>query len=701
MKRNELIVAAQEDGDLDGEHHASGLYFRDMRHLSTLAVALDGFPLRLIGRGTTALDRTELHYVNAEASERDGMEIPNHSISLVRRRQLDTHFAEQLILTNHNRQSLSLTLRLTIAADFRDMFDVRGFHPHQPGPLEHPSWDGDRLELAYLSGDGTRFETTLAFAPQPDAVEHVDLNGPRVERRTPGNSAIWRLTLEENEAVEVGFVATPRVIPTDGVIETPRRIEQGTNQDTADWGGTLAAIRTSNERFNSVLARSLADLRALMTPLPNGGRIIAAGIPWYVTAFGRDSLITARQLLPWDAAIAAATLRFLAATQGTVDDPWRDEEPGKIIHEMRFGELARLGLTPFSRYYGTLDATPLFLWLLADYVAFTGDTALFMELRPQVDRALAWIDHYDGFISYRPNQERGLINQGWKDSHDAVQRIDGGEIVPPIALIEAQGYVYAARTGIARCFATLGDDARANVLETAATQLRDAVEGQFWMEDAGCYSEAVTGDALSTGAITSNPLHLLAAGLPSSERAAHVTRRLLQPDMFSGWGIRTLATTMPHYNPVSYHRGSVWPHDNAFGLWGFRRYGERAALETLATALFDAATHFPLDRLPELFCGDARANDADALPIEYPTTCSPQAWAAGVPLVILETLLGLRVDAAQRTLGLDPWLPDWLEWIEVDGVRVGDAAVAFRASRTDTGNVAVDVTSNPHGIDII
>ena len=681
QKHDELIVVGATNGDLTGVATADGLYFRDMRHLSTLRIAVDDCPLELLGSGTNAIDRADIHLVNQVAFGG----APPHSITVTRRRQLGDALREQISVTNHNRFPIALTLAITVAADFRDLYDIRDFLPHDPPSLQTPRSSGEAIELAYESPDRTRFATHVSFAPAPDAVEMLTLDGTRPGRPTVGFVANFSLAIAAGMAAEVALTAGPSVQPSDGPLEVPLTIGNGSERESTDWGGDFAEIRTSNARLNDILARALADLRALITPLRGGGRIIAAGIPWYVAPFGRDSLITARQLLPWNSAIAAETLRYLASTQGAVDDPWRDEQPGKIMHEMRFGELARRDLTPFSRYYGTLDATPLFLTLLSDYLDTTGDSALFGELRLNVDRALGWIDTYlhtgaHGFINYSPNHERGLVNQGWKDSHDAVQHADGGDIVAPIALLEAQGYVYAAKSGLSRHFAAAGDHDTAHRLSSEAEALRSAVETHFWMENAGFYSEAFMGDGRPNGAITSNPLHLLASGLPSQERAERTAARLLEPDLFTGWGIRTLATTMPHYNPVSYHCSSVWPHDNAFGLWGFRSYRQLAALDQLATALFDLASRCPIGRLPELVCGYVRGDGADALPIDYPTTCSPQAWAAGVPLVILETLLGLRADAARHELTVDPWLPDWLDWIEVDGLRVGNATVSLRVS---------------------
>ncbi|HMM41798.1 MAG TPA: amylo-alpha-1,6-glucosidase, partial [Thermomicrobiales bacterium] len=472
-----------------------------------------------------------------------------------------------------------------------------------------------------------------------------------------------------------------------------------------NWGENLAGVWTDNEELNAVISRSSSDLRTLVTPLPTGDRIIAAGIPWYVAPFGRDSIIASRQLLPFNPDIVAATLRYLARVQGDQVDPWRDEEPGKIVHEIRFGEMARRNIVPHSRYYGTVDATPLFVLLVADYLRWTGDDALFDELRPNVDRALEWMDRWgdsndDGLLDYQRHSERGAQNQGWKDSDNSVQHIDGSEMPGPIAIIEPQGYAYAARVAIADAYERHGDPERATSLRAVAAALRERIERAYWLPERDYYAEAIDGAGRRVESLTSNQAHLLFAGVIAPERARTVIDRLLQRDMFSGWGVRTLASTMPHYNPMSYHNGSVWPHDNGFILWGLRRYEMFEELEWLATALFEAATRFRYNRLPELMCGFPRGEGAREVPISYPVSCSPQAWAAGVSYVIIETLLGLRADARRNEIALDPWLPAWLSEIEVRGLRVGGRRVdiVVTGRRND---VSVRVKSNPDHLTVI
>jgi glycogen debranching enzyme len=677
-KDGELFVVCDARLDITPGEPGAGLYFRDMRHLSALSLALDESPLTLLDLGTDAVEHQAVYLTNAAAIPAAGGELPAGALLVLRERRLGERLSERVTMTNHARAAARVRLRLSAAADFRDMFDIRGFYHDHAGRTIVPQRAADGWALGFDGGSGTAYRTRVGTTPAPTELLLGD-DGT--------TTSVHALEIAGGASATVEYVVVPWVKPPVGSSERPRRPAHGDTPRTH--------IVTSNPLFNAVLARSLADLHALWTPMPGGGDIIAAGIPWYVAAFGRDGLIVARQLLPFNPAVAAGTLRFLASVQGQVADPWREEQPGKIVHEMRFGEQSRRNVLPFSRYYGTVDATALFLLVLADYLDWTGDRALFDELRPHVVAALGWLDgpadsNGDGLIDYTPRHEKGLVNQNWKDSNDSVQHVDGHPVVSPIAPVDVQGYVYAAKSRLAACVERFGDAGWAVQLRSEAEQLRAAVETAFWSDELAYYVDVVDGSGRQTGAVGSNPAHLLASGTPSDERAALVAERLLAPDMFSGWGVRTLSSAMPQYHPVSYHNGSVWPHDNGFALWGLRRYRRFAELDRLTTALFDAATRFPLYRLPELFCGFPRGADPHDRPVAYPTTCSPQAWAAGTPLIIAETLLGLHVDPDSGELTLDPWLPEWLDWVELRGIVAGGRAYDVRvAGKHDQATVDV------------
>jgi glycogen debranching enzyme len=443
-------------------------------------------------------------------------------------------------------------------------------------------------------------------------------------------------------------------------------------------------VRTSNPLFDGVLARARADLRALASG-DGDDAFTAAGIPWYAALFGRDSIVTSLQDLWLSPDDARRTLVLLARAQADVDDAWRDAEPGKILHEVRRGELAKVGLVPFGSYYGTADATPLWIVLFAEVFRATGDENLLRALLPNLNRALDWIDLHgdldgDGFVEYKTRSTAGLVNHGWKDSWDGIVRADGRIPEAPIALVEVQAYVYAAKIGAAKLFRAASDEARARALEREADELRSRFETAFWMKQDGYYCLALDGHKGQVTAVTSNPGHALFCGILSSERASSVAERLMSEDLFSGWGIRTLSNREVRYNPVGYHLGTVWPHDNAIIALGLKRYALDHHVIDVVTGMFDAAQHFPTCRMPELFCGFARS--AFGVPVRYPVACSPQAWAAGSWSMFLQAMLGTWPDAVRRELVIvRPTLPPWLKWVEIDGLRVGTAEVDVRYAR--------------------
>jgi glycogen debranching enzyme len=464
-------------------------------------------------------------------------------------------------------------------------------------------------------------------------------------------------------------------------------------------------VDSDHELLDRTLARSIGDLAALRNdgPLP-GEHYIAAGIPWFATLFGRDSIIAALETVAFIPSFALATLEVLARLQATKDDPWHDAEPGKILHEMRTGEMARAGETPHDAYYGSIDSTPLWLILLGEAHAWTGDDALLDRLWPNALAALAWIDdsgdlNGDGFVEYRRRSKLGLLNQGWKDSGDAIRHTDGQPAIGPIALAEVQGYVYAAKRAMARLARHRGEMELAARLDTAADVLRDRFDEAFWMPKAGFYAMALDGEKRQVGSIGSNAGQALWTGIVPAERAARVAARLLEPDMFSGWGVRTFASGQPGYNPVGYHTGSIWPHDNALIAAGLKASGATDGANLLAGRLIEAAQWFPDLRLPELFCGFPR--DEVGAPVAYPVACSPQAWAAAAPFYLLHTMLGLRADATANRLELiRPTLPDWLGRITIKGLPVGGCTVDLLVHRW-RGRTSAELLARSGDIDVI
>ncbi|HYM83125.1 MAG TPA: amylo-alpha-1,6-glucosidase, partial [Candidatus Dormibacteraeota bacterium] len=481
------------------------------------------------------------------------------------------------------------------------------------------------------------------------------------------------------------------------------QLDRGANE--ADWiggDGWSTEARSDSYLLDAVLARSLDDLRLLRASI-DGLPYYEAGIPWFATLFGRDSIIASLQTLAFDTSVAKGTLRLLASMQGTRSDDWRDEQPGKILHELRIGELARIGAIPHTPYYGTIDATPLFLVLLERYVAWTGDLDLFRELRDHVDRAVEWLDRWadpdgDGFVDYQSEQGHGLVNQGWKDSGDGIVDGKGRIATPPIALAEVQGYAYAARRGLASLLEAVGDADGATAQRRAAAGLRDSFERTYWSDDLGTYILARQRDGTPCDVVTSNAGQVLWSGIASDEHARRTAERLMRDDMYGGWGIRTLSADAVAFNPIGYHLGTVWPHDNGIVAEGFRRYGLDRPAERVFTALLETAAGFPHFRLPECFAGYARRDFG--VPVRYPVACHPQAWAAGSIPHLLTSTLGLEPDAlAGRLRVVRPALPDFVDSLELKGVTVGSGSADLRFRDTDQG-VEVEVVRADGGLDV-
>jgi glycogen debranching enzyme len=567
-----------------------------------------------------------------------------------------------------------LALTLSFAADFVDVFEVRGHPRPQRGRFLPPRVEAGTVRLAYRGLDDLTRTTTLAFTPPPQRIDDATVE--------------FRLTLAPGTNTEITVVAaaateaaaTPRVLGYGEALRRRRAVTEGLDRDAVE-------VRSDHDLFAVWVARSRRDLHLLLTETPDGV-VPYAGIPWYVAAFGRDAIITALQVLPFEPRIAAGTLRFLARHVGRVDDAFTEQEPGRIIHELRRGEMANCREIPFIPYYGSVDASPLFLVLLADYWKWTGDEMFLRELWPTARLVLDWMtataDAHNGYLTYQRRSPLGLVNQGWKDSQDAVMHASGHLAESPIALAEVQGYQYAALTAAADVAEALGDSERPRLLRERARRLRDRFEADFWLPDQAYYALALDREGRPCRVITSNPGHLLWTRLISDSRAAIVARRLMADDMFTGWGVRTLARGERLYNPMSYHNGSVWPHDTAIAAVGMRRYGFAEPALALTTALFEAVLQFENMRMPELFCGFSRVEGYG--PTQYPVACAPQAWAAGVVFMLLASLLGLQPDAADNQITLNrPRLPPWLASIELRGLTLRSSKMSLRATQGHDG----------------
>jgi glycogen debranching enzyme len=671
VKEGETFLYTDLEGNLDhGGDYGLGLFFRDTRYLSHFTMTISGREPVLL---SSSAERAYMSYVdltNPDLHEGDVVAIRQQTLNIRRIRAVDERLFERVRVKNYNATPVVLDVEFSFGADYADIFEVRGMADEARPRPDTPSIDGRCVTFSSLGRDGLRRSTVIEFSTEPDEA--------RLEGETVHTT--FRLRLGPYQTRLVGMTLDvilddePR--PTtefDVAVHELRRSYE-------NWERASTQLVTDNEQFNELLDRSLRDLRALYTVTPDGA-VLAAGIPWYVTIFGRDCLIASHQILSINPEPAREALRLLAARQGTEIDDWRDEEPGKILHEIRQGELARAGIVPHTPYYGSVDSTPLFLMVLAQYFRWTGDGDFARSLLPNVDAALRWIDEYgdvdgDGFVEYRSRSARGIRNQGWKDSHDAIVHTDGTLAEPPIALSEVQAYVYLAKSRIADVYLALGDERRASRLLAEAEQLRRRFNERFWMQDERYFAAALDRDKRQVGTIMSNPGHGLYCGIVDDDKAEFVAKRLLAPDMFSGWGIRTMSKSAAAYNPMSYHNGSVWPHDNALIAAGLKRYGFVRSTNRVATALFDAAIEADYLRLPELFCGFTRRTPNR--PVSYPVACSPQAWAAGSPFLMLQAILGVSARAHENLLTVNkPHLPTWLNTVEMRNLSIGSSRISL------------------------
>src|SRR5579872_2032629 len=683
LKHGNTFAVLDAFGDIDGaDGSPDGVYHDDTRYLSRLELRLDGDrPLLLSSNPAEDSSVLSFDLANPDMAGSDGS-VLQRELLYVNRRQFiwRAAYCELVMVRNYDLRSHDVTLSLRFGADFADIFEVRGQTRSRRGQCSARRLSADTVALRYRGLDGIERVTTLRFEPAPT---ELDIGRARfVFKLGPG--AWRRLTMR------VSCGAENR---DDWGVRRYYQSLRAARQEQRRSSGRAARVIGSNPAFNELVDRSLADLYMLITETPDGPYPFA-GIPWYSTIFGRDGIITAMMMLWADPTIAKGVLHVLAATQATETDPDRDAEPGKIVHEIRRGEMAMLGEVPFSRYYGTVDATPLYVMLVGEYFARTGDLETVRTLWPNVEAALRWIDgdgdpDGDGFVEYSRHSATGLENHGWKDSRDAIFHEDGRLADGPIALCEVQGYVYAAKRHAATLARALGDAEMGARLFGEAERLRQHFEAAFWCEDLSIYALALDGDKRPCRVVASNAGHALWTGIAGGDRAHRVADTLLGAGCFSGWGIRTVARSAARFNPISYHNGSVWPHDNALIALGLARYGLHDAAQQVFSGLFRAAAHWEPRRLPELFCGFARRHGAPTL---YPVACSPQAWASAAVFALVQACLGLRFDPAGGSVRFDqPMLPSFLEHLQLRQMRLGDASADVMLHRVN-GEVAATVT---------
>jgi glycogen debranching enzyme len=686
-----------------------GLYHAGTRFLSRLELGFGAERALLLGSSVRDDDGSlAVDLANPDLREAERIVVPADAIHLFRCALLrDGVLYQRFRLHNFAPHPVELPLRLHFDADFRDVFEVRGMIRSRRGRALAPEVGDDMVVLGYEGLDARIRRVRLTFGERPSAL-NATLADYRIALE-PRGDAVLEVTAEcmveqppaqRGHTISIGSPSSQTVPRRPPGFDEARRAAA---RAASEQRQRAARVSSSSTTLNDWLDRSYADLQLMLTETEHGPYPYA-GIPWYSTVFGRDGIVTALETLWIDPTIGRGVLTTLAALQAHSSDAVRDAEPGKILHELRDGEMAALGEIPFGRYYGTVDATPLFVVLAGAYHERTGDDALLERLWPSVDAALRWMDETasrdrDGFLAYARRTEDGLVNQGWKDSHDAVFHRDGTLATGPIALCEVQAYAYAAYRAAAQLAQARHDEPRANALLERAEQLRERFEERFWCEDLGTYALAVDGRGEPCRVRTSNAGQVLFGGVASVPHAAAVASTMMEDAMFSGWGVRTVASGEARYNPMSYHNGSVWPHDNALVASGLARYGRKQEALAIFGGLLDASAQVELHRLPELMCGFPRRRGEG--PTRYPVACSPQAWAVGAPFLLIEACLGMRISAPQRRVTFSsPVLPRDVGELTISGLTVGDATLDLSLRGRDA-DVSLEVVRRSGTVDVV
>ncbi len=690
IKEMDLTLITQPTGDVPAvNNYGYGLYHRDCRFLSGYITRINGvLPTSILSSGEKGY-RSVVMLANPEMTCADGTPIGNNTISIRRDRSIAGEIREIVLVENFNEFTIPIDLSFEFQADFMDIFAIRGIAPGASGVHQPARFDQGTLTLEYLGKDQHTRITSISLSPSPSRVE--------------GSTCHFDFSLQPHTVQVINIVIEAHDIPPGGHLKpaksTFKQRLKGVEASHVEATKCCSNVWTNNSIFNKVFMQSLSDLRMLYM-LKKGDVYYSAGVPWYDALFGRDSLISSLQVIPYNPGISKSTLLLLASYQGNKVDDWRDEQPGKILHELRVGEDANLNVIPQNPYYGSVDSTPLFLILVAEHIDWTGDMGLFHRLRSNIDRALAWIGsstNKDGFLVYEEKSSRGIYNQGWKDSFDSVSRSDGTLAKAPVALSEVQGYVYMAKKRMANLYDRIDEADGAKELRKEAASLYWNFNEKFWMPEKNYYAEAL--DALGQcDVISSNPGQALWGEIVERSKLDGMLRRLFDPDMYAGWGIRTLRSEEVRFNPLGYHNGTVWPHDNSIIAMGLKKYDRHEEMIRLFTSMFEAAGFYTSYRLPELFGGFHRAQYD--VPIKYPVACSPQAWSSGTIPYMLTASLGMFPDALHQKLTLrQPRLPPWLESLRIDSLNVGDARVKLEFNRIG-GTTMVNVAEKQGTLEV-
>lgn len=689
IKDEDLFFVTDPDGELPlNNREGFGLYYHDCRFL-------DGYQLRVGGQKlNTLVASAELGYMakfeltNPDIPLKNGI-LPKQSLGVAWERIIDAQtlsLQDVLSFINYSPNIIEVPLEFAFSAQFDDVFEVRGMKPKRVGKAGPSKWQGGALTFTYNGADGVRRMVRLGFSQRC--------------RHLKGFGAMLGLKLNPGDRHDLSVAIS---VAESGEQQSPKKsaankhsqaLASALQRNVDEWLGQHTEVASDSDLLNRVVNRSIRDLRVLRSNL-HQQEFFSAGLPWYGTLFGRDSITSALQVLAYRPEIAAQTLRLLARYQGQHENEWRDEQPGKIMHELRRGELAHLNEIPQTPYYGAVDSTPLFLILIAEAAKWSGSLQLFHELRPNIESALHWMDTYadiagNGYVAYQTKSKQGLGNQGWKDSGVSIMNADGSLAKPPISLVEVQGYAFLAKLGIASLCRRAGDHDSANRLEAEAADLRKRFNRDFWLKDRQYFALALQKDGCPAAVTSSNPGQALWSGIVDETKAHKVAARLMKSDMFSGFGVRTLSADEKRYNPVGYHLGTVWPHDNSIIVAGLRRYRQDEAACQIFAAIVAAARNFAHYRLPEVFCGFSRKQYER--PVSYPVACHPQAWASGSVPFMLTVLLGLEANAFERHLTIKhPVLPAFINKLEMRRLRLGTDSIDLRFERAATNEIKAHV----------
>jgi glycogen debranching enzyme len=691
LKAGETFAIFDCHGDIQpiglGEQ---GIFHEGTRFLSKLELRFGGMRPLLLGSTIKDNEMLAIDLMNPDFTAGDHL-IRRDAIHIFRSKLIwGGSCQEQLRLTNFSLGKLQIPFTIKFDADFADIFEVRGTKREQRGTLSPVQVTASSATLSSLGLDGAVRTTGIAFAPQPEQLS--------------SDEARYLVELEPKESITIAISVTCGCRDCEPFAGDFPQAQKEAHASLLEFKGRYCDIGTDNAHFNILLERSQSDLIMMMTRTADGDYPYA-GVPWFSTAFGRDGIITALETLWANPSIARGVLTYLASTQAQVLDAERDAEPGKIIHETRLGEMAALREIPFGCYYGSVDSTPLFIALAGAYYRRTGDLKLIAQIWPNIVRALEWIDVYgdadgDGFVEYARHSHEGLVQQGWKDSNDSVFHADGTLAVGPIALCEVQGYVYDAKLSAALMAAALGHADHAEKLLAQAELLKQRFDQAFWCEELSFYALALDGAKQPCRVRSSNAGHCLYSGIAAAERAGAIACQLLSDDFYSGWGVRTLASCETRYNPMSYHNGSIWPHDTALLAYGLARYGFTQDAMTILVGIFEASLAMDLQRLPELFCGFER--HAGASPILYPVACAPQSWAAASVYLLLQGCMGLSIDAEKKQLRFAyPALPPFLDQVTISNLSIGPDCSVDIALKRYGEDVAVSVVRKQGLVEVI